>query len=147
MRFSHLCPQVGGCPQASAGYRPLAYASPEDVQPTGIVAVVAYIEIAVGCRVMKRPATPSTEPIEIQDEPGMEERFKRALRKALNTPLKHRAAPTPKTKERPASEGRGGTRITSIASARGDQAINLSYYRIRIAENARWLISISLIRR
>jgi hypothetical protein len=55
---------------------------------------------------MKRPATPSTEPIEIQDEPGMEERFQRALRKALNTPPKHRTARAPKTKERPASKGR-----------------------------------------
>jgi hypothetical protein len=43
---------------------------------------------------------------EIIDEPGMAERFQRALRKALNTPPKHRTAPTPKTKERPASKGR-----------------------------------------
>jgi hypothetical protein len=42
----------------------------------------------------------------IVDEPGMEERFQRALRKALNTPPKHRITPTPKTKERPASKGR-----------------------------------------
>jgi hypothetical protein len=42
----------------------------------------------------------------IIDEPGMEERFQRALRKALNTPRKHRTAPTPKPKERPASKGR-----------------------------------------
>jgi hypothetical protein len=46
------------------------------------------------------------EPVEIHDEPGMEERFQRALRKALNTPPKHRTASTPKTKERPASKGR-----------------------------------------
>jgi hypothetical protein len=39
---------------------------------------------------------------EIHDEPGMEERFQRALRKALNTPPKHRSVPTPKTKERSA---------------------------------------------
>jgi hypothetical protein len=39
-----------------------------------------------------------------EDEPGMEERFQRALRKALNTPPKHRTAPKPK--ERPASKGR-----------------------------------------
>jgi hypothetical protein len=38
--------------------------------------------------------------------PGMEERFQRALRKALNTPPKHRAAPASKPKERPASKGR-----------------------------------------
>ena len=69
---------------------------------------VAYNETAVGCRVMKRPAKPyiGIEPVEIQDEPGMEERFQRALRKALNTPPKHRAAPASKPKERPASKGR-----------------------------------------
>jgi hypothetical protein len=33
------------------------------------------------------------------EEAGMEERFQRALRKALNTPPKHRSAPTPKAKE------------------------------------------------
>ena len=55
---------------------------------------------------MKRPEKPSAESGEIQDEPGMEERFQRALRKALNTPPKHRSAPTQKTKERPASKGR-----------------------------------------
>ena len=56
---------------------------------------------------MKRHSTrPPTEPVEIHDEPGMAERFQRALRKALNTPPKHRTAPTPKTKERPASKGR-----------------------------------------
>jgi hypothetical protein len=44
--------------------------------------------------------------MEIADEPGMEERFQRALRKALNTPPKHRTAPTTKPKERPASKGR-----------------------------------------
>jgi hypothetical protein len=49
---------------------------------------------------------PKSEEIEITDEPGMAERFQRALRKALNTPPKHRTAPTPKTKERPASKGR-----------------------------------------
>src|ERR1700732_4726105 len=57
LRFPPPCPQVGGCPQASqhpaarqdefdfgeivkpsAGYRPLAYASPEAVQITGTVA-------------------------------------------------------------------------------------------------------------
>jgi hypothetical protein len=36
----------------------------------------------------------------------MAERFQRALRKALNTPPKHRSAPIPKVKERPASKGR-----------------------------------------
>ena len=57
---------------------------------------------------MKRSGAPPkpTEPAEIQDEPGMEERFQRALRKALSTPPKHRAAPPPKAKERPASKGR-----------------------------------------
>jgi hypothetical protein len=43
---------------------------------------------------------------EIQDEPGMEERFQRALRNALNTPPRHRTALIPKSKERPASKGR-----------------------------------------
>jgi hypothetical protein len=50
---------------------------------------------------------PSEKPAPIiTDEPGMAERFQRALRTALNTPPKHRAAPTPKAKERPASKGR-----------------------------------------
>ena len=51
-----------------------------------------------------REPQPTTEPVEIDDEPGMKERFQRALRKALNTPPKHRTAPTPKGKERPASK-------------------------------------------
>jgi hypothetical protein len=53
----------------------------------------------------KEPDTPKPED-RIVDEPGMAERFQHALRKALNTPPKHRTAPTPKTKERPASKGR-----------------------------------------
>jgi hypothetical protein len=44
--------------------------------------------------------------VAIIEEPGMEERFQRALRKALNTPPKHRTAPKLKPKERPASKGR-----------------------------------------
>ena len=48
---------------------------------------------------------PAIEP-DIADEPGMAERFQRALRNALNMPPKHRTAPRPKPKERPASEGR-----------------------------------------
>jgi hypothetical protein len=57
------------------------------------------------------PKTPGKISVEdtqrqLNDEPGMAERFQRALRKALNTPPKHRSAPTPKTKERPASKGR-----------------------------------------
>ena len=56
---------------------------------------------------MKRPSKPpSADPPAIVDEPGMAERFQRALRKALNTPPKHRTSPTPKTEERPASKGR-----------------------------------------
>ena len=43
---------------------------------------------------------------QIKDEPAMEERFQRALRKALNTPPQHRLAPIPKPKARPASKGR-----------------------------------------
>jgi hypothetical protein len=48
------------------------------------------------------------KPEQIVDEPGMAQRFQRALRKSLNTPPKHRtaSAPTPKPKERPASKGR-----------------------------------------
>ena len=53
----------------------------------------------------KEPEIPKPED-RIVDEPGMAERFQRALRKALNTPPKHRTAPTPKPKERPASKGR-----------------------------------------
>jgi hypothetical protein len=56
---------------------------------------------------MKRQPIKSTiVPTEIVDEPGMAERFQRALRKALNTPPKHRTSPIPKPKERPASKGR-----------------------------------------
>jgi hypothetical protein len=51
-------------------------------------------------------ASREKDEIQVQDEPGMEERFQRALRKALNTPPKHRTAPMPKPKERPASRGR-----------------------------------------
>ena len=43
------------------------------------------------------PGLPSLDVADIRDEPGMEERFQRALRKSLNTPPKHRTAPTPKT--------------------------------------------------
>lgn len=42
----------------------------------------------------------------IVDEPGMAERFQRSLQRALNTPPKHRPAPTRKAKKRPASKGR-----------------------------------------
>jgi hypothetical protein len=41
----------------------------------------------------------------IKDEPGMSERFQRGIQRALNTPAKHRTAPT-KLKGRPASKGR-----------------------------------------
>jgi hypothetical protein len=44
--------------------------------------------------------------IQVQDEPGMEERFQRTLRNLINTPPKHRPAPPSKPKERPASKGR-----------------------------------------
>jgi hypothetical protein len=54
----------------------------------------------------KEGADPSKSEDDIIDEPGMAERFQRALRKALNTPPKHRTAPTPKPKERTASKGR-----------------------------------------
>jgi hypothetical protein len=55
---------------------------------------------------MKRSSKPPAESPEIVDEPGMAERFQRALRKALNTPPKHRSSPIPKSKERPSSKGR-----------------------------------------
>ncbi len=55
---------------------------------------------------LREPPPSTAEPIEIVDEPGMAERFQRALQKALNTPPKHRSAPTQKPKERPASKGR-----------------------------------------
>jgi hypothetical protein len=54
----------------------------------------------------KENKTISAPELEVHDEPGMAERFQRALRKALNTPPKHRSAVTPKPKERPASKGR-----------------------------------------
>ena len=43
---------------------------------------------------------------EVQDEPGMAERFQRGIQRALNTPPQHRTKPTLKPKERPASKGR-----------------------------------------
>jgi hypothetical protein len=61
---------------------------------------------------MTRSQKPPAVPVEIADQPGMEERFQRALQRALNTPPQHRAKPMPK-KERPASKGRvhkGNTR-------------------------------------
>jgi hypothetical protein len=54
----------------------------------------------------KSDTDPPKDENQVIDEPGMEERFQRALRKALNTPPKHRTAPMPKPKERPASKGR-----------------------------------------
>jgi hypothetical protein len=55
---------------------------------------------------MTKPIRPPEIEAEVVDEPGMAERFQRALRKALNTPQEHRSSPTPKAKERPASKGR-----------------------------------------
>jgi hypothetical protein len=54
----------------------------------------------------RKPESEPKSADRIEDEPGMAERFQSALRKALNTPPKHRTAPMPKTKERPASKGR-----------------------------------------
>ena len=45
-------------------------------------------------------------PNQIEDEPGMSERFQRGLQRALNTPQQHRTKPTPKATTRPASKGR-----------------------------------------
>jgi hypothetical protein len=50
---------------------------------------------------MKRSSKPPDDTLEVQDEPGMAERFQRGLQRALNTPPTHR---TPK--ERTASNGR-----------------------------------------
>jgi len=55
---------------------------------------------------MKRSKTPAVEPIEVQDQPSMAERFQRGLRPALTTPPRHRTALALKAKERPASKGR-----------------------------------------
>jgi len=56
---------------------------------------------------MRKPTKPQAPaPDTLVDEPGMAERFQRALRKALNTPPKHRTSPTPKAKERPTSKER-----------------------------------------
>ena len=55
---------------------------------------------------MRRSKTPAVQLIEVRDEFGMAERFQRALRRALTTPPRHRTAPAPKAKERPASMGR-----------------------------------------
>jgi hypothetical protein len=48
----------------------------------------------------------SQKPDQVIHEPGMEERFQRALRKTLNTSPRHHTSRTPKAKERPASKGR-----------------------------------------
>ena len=56
---------------------------------------------------MKRTAKPPVvDPPEIVDEPGMAERFQRALQKALNTPPKPHKTISRKPKERPPSKGR-----------------------------------------
>jgi hypothetical protein len=47
---------------------------------------------------------PQELPDKITDEPGMEERFQRALRQALNTPPKHR------TSSNPEAEGTAGVK-------------------------------------
>ena len=62
--------------------------------------------VAPPCYLECMAEKPKSSSPEIIDEPGMVERFQRALRRALNTPPKHRTAPTPKPKERPASKGR-----------------------------------------
>jgi hypothetical protein len=53
---------------------------------------------------MSDDARDKPEPSPIKDEPGMAERFQRGLRRALNTPPKHRAAQRPKPKDRPAAK-------------------------------------------
>jgi hypothetical protein len=66
----------------------------------------------------KKPPKPKPELELILDEPGMAEHFQRAPRKALNTPPKHRSAPTPKTKEGPRRTG---------AFIKGSRGLNISY--------------------
>jgi hypothetical protein len=51
-------------------------------------------------------AKPKTTLPQIEDEPGMAERFQRGLRNLLNTPPKHGPDRAPKLKQRPASKGR-----------------------------------------
>jgi hypothetical protein len=53
----------------------------------------------------KEPDSPKPED-RIVDEPGMEDRFQRALRNLLNTPPKPHRPIGRKPKERPASKGR-----------------------------------------
>ena len=48
----------------------------------------------------------SDDLIEVQDEPGMEERFQPGHQPGLNMPPQRRQAPVRKPKERPASKGR-----------------------------------------
>jgi hypothetical protein len=55
---------------------------------------------------MKRAGKPFIETPEIQEEPGMAERFQRGLRNLINTPPKPRQPTSPKAKEQPASKGR-----------------------------------------
>ncbi len=62
--------------------------------------------VARCCRLAYLGEMKAQKPDQIIDEPGMEERFQRTLRNLINTPPKHRTAPTPKPKERPASKGR-----------------------------------------
>jgi hypothetical protein len=45
----------------------------------------------------------TTKPLQVEDEPGMAERFQRGLQRAFQMPRKPL---TPKPKERPASKGR-----------------------------------------
>jgi hypothetical protein len=47
-----------------------------------------------------------SQPLIIEDEPGMAERFQRGLQRALNTPAQHRTKPTPKPAH-PAPKGPG----------------------------------------
>jgi hypothetical protein len=51
-----------------------------------------------------KPHRATDREIEVQDEPGMAERFQRGLQRAFQIPHK---PITPKAKTRPASEGRG----------------------------------------
>jgi len=62
----------------------------------------------------EKPPKPKPELEPIVDEPGMAERFQRALRKALNTPPKPHKPIGRKSKERPASKGRVHTKTSDV---------------------------------
>lgn len=57
------------------------------------------------CYIFDMGDKPESTPIEVNDEPGMAERFQRGLRNLINTPPKPRKPTSPKPKDMPASKG------------------------------------------